>query len=117
MSAQDTRAKIAAAANAVVGMNVQPFYWQSSRPGDGMVRWDQQVRSDNRFGFMDQWQVLVVLPQDAGQSERYADEHRAALIEAVGQELVVTRSTSTSLVLDNGTPIGVLLIEGSRSAD
>jgi len=113
MSAE-VREAIAQAANAVDGIHVSAYFRQTTKPGDGMVRLERINRDTSGFGYMNIWQVLVVLPQDIAQAEQYLDEKVSDLVEAISEELIVTSVTPQQLALDTGT-IPVVLIEGNRA--
>jgi hypothetical protein len=112
MSAE-IRQALADAANTVVGINCTPYFRQSTKPGDAMVRLDRKRRDDSGFGFMATWQVVVILPQDFAAAEKYLDEMAPALVEAVSQELVITDVTPQQLALDTAT-VPVVFIQGNR---
>ncbi|KAA1424314.1 hypothetical protein [Nocardioides antri] len=114
MSAQ-VRAEIAAAANTVSGINCSPYFRQSVKPGDGMVR-RERTNYPNPFGGIVTWQVIVALPQDLAAAEKYLDEHLPDLVEAIQESLVVTSTTPQQLALDTGA-VPVVVIEGHREED
>lgn len=112
-----TRTALSAAVNAVTGINCTPYFRQSTKAGDAMVRLDRHTRSSNGFGFMATWQVLMVLPQDIVTAEKYLDSKVTELVDALSSELIVTTVVPQELVLDNGVRIPVVVIEGSRETD
>lgn len=111
------REALAAAANTVqvggVALNVQPFYRQSAKPGDGWVALVGLTRDDSGFGFMERWQVNVALHQDVATAERWIEDNVDQLLEALGPELIVTDVVPSQLVMDQGKVPG-LVIEGTR---
>ena len=111
----DVRNLIADAANTVTGFNVTPYFRQTTKPGDGMVRLERMNRDTSGFAYMYIWQVLIVLPQDIAQAEKFLDEHVSSLVTAISEELIVTTVTPQQLALDTGT-IPVVLIEGNRAS-
>ncbi len=113
MSAE-VRTLIANAASAVVGVNCTPYYRQSTKPGDAMVRLERMVRDSSGFAYMATWQVVVILHQDLATAEKWIDSHTEALTEAVSEVLVITSLTPQQLALDTGT-VPVLFIEGNRA--
>lgn len=113
MSAE-TRAEIAAAANTVDGIHCSPHFRQTTKPGDAMVRLDRRRRDDTGFGWITTWQVLLVLPADLAQSEKYLDQHADDLADALGEALTVTTVTPQQLALDSGT-VPVVIFEGTRA--
>lgn len=108
------RASIAAAANTVAGINCSPYFRQSTKPGDAMVRLDRQTRDTSGFGFMATWQVVVILPQDLATAEKYLDEKLPSLVDAIAEELVITTVTPQQLTLDTGL-VPCVFIEGNRA--
>lgn len=111
MSAE-ARDKISAAANAVAGVNVTPYFRQVTKPGQGMVRMDR-VEYPNTFGGVVTWQVYIFLSQDIASAERWLDENGEALYRAVANELLVTSLRWEQLTVDTGT-VPCVVIEGSR---
>lgn len=109
------RSLIAAAASSVPGISVTPYFRQTTKPGDGMVRLERMNRDTSGFGYMATWQVVVVLPQDLASAEKYLDEKVPALLEAISEELVVTTVTPQQLALDTGL-VPVVFIEGNRAS-
>lgn len=109
------RTAIADAASTVDGVQVTPYFRQVTKPGAGMVRLDRMNRSENGFGFMATWQVLVVLSQDIEVAEKWLDEKTSELVEAIGQELIVTTVTPQQLAIDTGN-VPCVVIEGTRAA-
>jgi hypothetical protein len=109
------RALIAAAANAHLGAKrVTPYYRQTTTAGWGWVSLATRARDASGFGFMDTWEVRVVLSQEIAKAEAWIDEHADALTEAIAAELVVTALTPAVLNLDTKTTVNALIIEGVR---
>lgn len=113
MSAE-VRQALAAAVNTVEGMHCSAYYVQTTTAGNAMVRLDRMRRDDSGFGFMNTWQVLVILPSGIAAAEKYLEEKLPLLLPAVGEEMVVTTVTPSELVLDNGSRIPCVAIEGAR---
>lgn len=116
MTPQEVRELIADAASTVAGISCTPYFRQSTKTGDGMVRLDHNDYPD-RFGGLSTWQVLVVLPQDIASAEKYLDSKIPDLVTALSEALVVRRVTPQELALDNGTRLPVVVIEGIRESD
>lgn len=108
------RADIAAAASTVTGVNVAPYYRQTTKVGDGWVGLQRLDRDDSGFGFMESWAVMVVLSQDIKAAEEWIEAHADALADALAAELIVTALIPERLVLDTGTIPG-LTVEGVRA--
>lgn len=113
MSAE-VREALAAAANTVDGVHCTPYFRQSVKPGDAMVRLDRMTRDTSGFGFMVTWQVVVALPTDLSAAEKWLDANTDSLVAAIGEEMVVTTVMPQQLALDTGT-VPVVLIEGNRA--
>lgn len=107
------REDIAAAASAVDGVKVTPFYRQTTKVGDGWVALQRLDRDDSGLGFMESWAVMVVLHQDIVTAEKWIESHADALTDALADELVVTAVIPERLVIDTGTVPG-LTVEGVR---
>lgn len=115
MSNAGTRQAIADAASSVDGVNVSPYFRQVTRPGQGMVRMDR-TEYPNPFGGLVHWQVVVFLPQDLAQAEKWLDENGPVLRAAVAEELVVRSMAPQQLALDTGA-VPVVVIEGHREEE
>ena len=116
MSNNEVRQALADAASSLDGINVTPYFRQTTKPGEGMVRLDRMNRAANGFGFMCTWQVIVLLPQDIATAEKYLDQRISDLVEAVSEELVVTSVAPQQLTLDTGT-VPCIFIEGNREQE
>lgn len=107
------RQVIADAASTVEGVEIHPYFRQTTKVGTGMVRMDRQTRASNGFGFVTTWQLLVILPQDIAAAEKYLEEKLPALMEAVGEQMVIQTVAPQELVLENGR-LPCVVIEGAR---
>src|SRR5680860_1505624 len=90
----DTRQMLAKAASTVDGINVAPYFRTPTRPGDGSVRLDRMTRDLNGFGFVNTWNVVVLLPEDLASAEKWLDEKAPALIEVLSEHMVCLLYTS-----------------------
>lgn len=108
------REALSTAVNTVEGLNCTPYFRQSTKPGDAMVRLDRKVRDSSGFGFMATWAVVVILPQDMATAEKYLDAKVGPLVSAISEELVVTTVTPQQLALDTGL-VPCVFIEGNRA--
>ena len=115
MSNAVTRQEIADAANTVAGIVCSPYFRQTIKPGDALVRMDR-IDYPNTLSGAVTWQVAVMLPQDIAQAEEYLDEKVPALVAALGKQMIVNRVTPAQLTLDTGT-VPVVFIEGTREED
>lgn len=113
---EEVRNTLASAASTADGITCHPYFVQSSTPGDAFVRLDR-IEYPNRFGGVCHWNVVVMLPQDQGQAERYIDEKIPAVVEAIAGVLTVTQVQPQQL---NIPGVGVLLcvfINGHREQE
>lgn len=110
-----TRTAIAAAVNAVEGVNVTAYRRQQLTPYEGFVHLVRRVKPGNRLGWMDTWQVWIALPQDVAAAEAWTDTALPALLEAADDELIVTSAFPAELQTAPGAPtVPGLVIEGAR---
>ena len=108
------REDIAAAASAP-GITIKPWYEQQTRPGTGFVRTAADSRpSDNGFGWMVGYDVLVWLPQDLRKAEEWLDENMVPMVERLRRELDVEAFGPQTVVLDTGAGAYALVINGVR---
>lgn len=110
------RADIAAAANTVEGVLVTEYYQQTTTTGAGMVRLAGTDYPD-KFGGIDTWQVIVFLPQDLTQAEKWAETNQKLLVAALADEMTVRRAQPQQLALDGAGLLPVLVIEGTRESE
>lgn len=109
------REALAAAANTHLGeKHVTPYYRQTTTAGWGWVSLAKRDRDATGFGYMDAWEIRVVLSQKIAEAEAWIDEHSDALTAAIAEELVVTGLTPAVLNLDQKTTVNALIIEGVR---
>ena len=108
-----TRTEIAAAASAVAGLNVSPYFRQSLKSGDGFVRLASRVRGDNGFGWIDTWEVWVALPSNVPDAEKWLETHLEDLMDSLDTELVVTSAAPAELALPS-TNVNGLIVAGTR---
>lgn len=116
MSAE-TRQAIAAAVTGVEDLNCTPYFRQSIKAGDAMVRMDRMIRASNGVWFMTVWQVLVALPTSIADAEKYLEARITPLLEALDPVLVITGVQQKELVMEGGATVPVVVIEGNRASD
>lgn len=109
----ELREELADAASQVDGVNVRPYFKQSTKPGDGWVSLQRTDRSDDGFGWMDRWAVTIVLSQTVKTAEEWMDDHLEQLAEALRDYLIVTAFIPSTLRMDSGE-VPALVIEGTR---
>lgn len=107
------RDDLATAISTVDGVTCTPHRRQTTNPGEAMVRFDRSNRSDNGIGYMNAWQVCVILPQNVAAADQWVDEHRDALIEAAEAHLIVTSLVVGQLPVDTSL-VPCVVLEGVR---
>lgn len=114
MTARDD---LVAAANSVTvggaALNVRPFYVQTTKVGDGWVALARLERDATGLGYMERWQVTVVLHQDVATAEQWVQDNVDQLLDKLEDQLVVTAVVPVQLTMDAGQVPG-LVVEGSR---
>lgn len=108
------RDEIAAAASSVEGVTVDPVPRQLTGVGRGFVALARSERDDSGLGFMDWWDVTIVLPTDLGAAELWIEFNRDALCTALEAEIIVTTITPVQLLLDEAT-VNAVTITGPRA--
>jgi hypothetical protein len=109
------RTAIAEAANGVTGIHCNPYFVQTTKAGDAMVRLDR-ITYPNAFGGVATWQVLVLLPQDIATAEKYLEEKIPALVEALAEQMSIRTITPQQLALETGS-VPCVIVEGTREED
>lgn len=110
------REELAAAASTVAGVECSPYYEVQTTPGQAYVQW---MRTDypNRLGGEDYWAVLVTLPTDAAAAQQWIEQHKAALVDALGEALVVTQALPQLVTETDNPSKKVLAVEGHRESE
>lgn len=113
------REEIAEAANLAEGIDCSPYYRLATEPGKAYV---ELLRTEypNKFGGVDYWGVVVVLPTDLAAAQRWMDEHRAPLKRALyteGQALVVDQIRPYQIQQTDGPIIKAMVVEGHRESE
>lgn len=86
MSLVGKRAAIAATLSTVPDVTGYKFRPSTPRTGDGWSQWRGSNRDGSTGQFRETWAVYVQLPADDVAAERWTDEHRDALWDAVEAE-------------------------------
>lgn len=111
-----TRTEIATAADTVEGITGHEYVVGDTEPGTVYPRLDR-VEYPNPFGGVAHWNVVLVLPQDYADAERYVEEKLPALKAAVDPHLVITAVVLQRLQLDGIGTLPVAFINGHREQD
>lgn len=111
---RDVREELAAAATTVDGITCSPYYRQTLKPGEAMVRYDRTDRQ--KFGGVVTWQIAILLPEDTADAERYLDKLVPDVADALeaGRHLTVTAIYPQQFVLPDQGIQPFALIEGTR---
>jgi hypothetical protein len=109
------RTAIAAAANNVSGIHCNPYYVQTTKAGDAMVRLDR-ITYPNVFGGIATWHVLMLLPQDIASAEKYLEDKVPDLVEALAEEMSIRTVQPQQLALETGS-VPCVVIEGTRATE
>lgn len=111
-----TRSDLASAASAVEGITAHEYVVGQTDPGTVYPRLDR-VEYPNAFGGVAHWSVVLVLPQDLAEAERYVETKLPALKAALDPYLVITAVLLQRLQLDGIGVLPVAFINGHREAD
>lgn len=109
------RQALADAANTVEGLNVSPYFRQSTKPGSGLVRF-AGLNRPNQFGSLITWQIVVFLSQNIADAEKFIDTKVPQIITTLEERRALRdglRAEPQQLALDTGT-VPVVVIEGIR---
>ncbi|HEY0696448.1 MAG TPA: hypothetical protein VGD43_01390 [Micromonospora sp.] len=107
------RQDLADAVTTVDGVKCTPYYVSHSKPGAAFVRLDR-IEYPNRFGGVAHWNVVLILPQDLADAERFLEAKHPLIKAAVEEHLVVTSITPQQLQVGTGAPIPCAFINGHR---
>jgi hypothetical protein len=108
------RDDLAAAISAVDGVGkCTAYHRQTTTPGEAMIRLDRRVRDDSGFGYLNTWQVVVILPQNLATAEKWIDTHGDALMDAARAHMVVLSLTPGQLPVDTSL-VPCVVLEGVR---
>lgn len=113
MSAE-AREALAAAASSVAGVDVRPYYRQTTEPGSGWIRLDR-IEYPDRFGGVAWWEVVVVCPQDQELAVAFMDDRVDALVAALRDEMTVTAVHPYAVDLAEVGRVPAFILEGHRS--
>lgn len=119
MSLSSTRAEIVAALSAapLAGV-VKPFpkYRQTARPGDAWPRLVGRNRASNGFGFVDTWEVWVILPQKLDDAETWLEAHLDTLLAQLDRPLFFRgiESAVPAEVVLGAIATNALILTGAR---
>ncbi|MDE0778179.1 MAG: hypothetical protein OSB43_18010 [Nocardioides sp.] len=110
------REDIAYAVSQVAGITGHPYVVHDTTPGTVYPRLDH-IEYPNPFGAVVHFNVVLVLPQDLAEAERYLEDNLPALKAALEPHLVLTTVQPQRLQLDGIGVLPVAFINGHREAD
>lgn len=111
-----TRSELAAAAAAVDGIRAHEYVVGDTDPGTVYPRLER-IEYPNPFGGIAHWNVVLVLPQDLAEAEKYLELKLPTLKAAIEPHLVVTGVTLQRLQLDVAGLLPTAFINGHREQD
>lgn len=112
MSAE-VRQELADAVSSVAGMTAYPYYVQTTAPGHAFVRLER-IEFPNRFGGLGHWNVIVVLPQDMAQAEKYLEQVVPGLLTALAPHLTIREVVPQRLSITGVGDLPCVFINGHR---
>ena len=110
------REEIAAAASTVDGVECTPFYRGAGEVGAGYVEWSRS-EWPNRFGAVDFWSVVIVVPSEPDAAEHWVEDHRQALYDGISEALIVTTISPSLVPITDGPSLKAVTVAGHREAD
>lgn len=110
------REAISALASSVEGITCHPYYVQAFHTGNAMVRLER-IEYPDRLGGICHWNVVLFIPQDQGQAERYIDATVPLIRAAVASELVVTSVQPQRLEIKDVGVLPCVFINGHREQE
>lgn len=116
MSAEARKA-LADAASTVDGITCHPYFVQSIKTGQAVVRLDRINYPPDRFGGVVRWNVVVMLPQDQTQAEKYIEKHLDALVDALDGQWQIAEAQPQQLNIPGVGVVPVLIIAGHREQE
>lgn len=111
-----TREDLQTAANTVPGIKAHAYVVGDTDPGTVYPRLDR-IEYPNPFGGVAHWSVVLVLPQDLAEAERYVEATLPALKAAIDPHIVITAVLLQRLQLDGVGVLPVAFLNGHREAD
>lgn len=110
-----TRTDIATAASTVEGITGHPYVVGDTDPGTVYPRLDR-IEYPNPFGGIAHWNVVLVLPQDLAEAEKYLEANLPDLKTALEPHLFITTVQLQRLQLDGVGILPIASINGHREA-
>lgn len=111
------RKALADAASTVDGITCHPYFVQSLTTGQAVVRLDRINYPPDSFGGVVRWNVVVMLPQDQAQAEKYIEGHLDPLVAALDGEWQIAEAQPQQLNLPSVGIVPVLFITGHREQE
>jgi hypothetical protein len=110
------REDIAAAASTVDGIDCTAYWTGADKDGSAYV---EMLRDDwpNKLGAERYYGVVVTLPTDQAQAERFLEEKAGPLAKALRRELTVTQVRPELIQIIDGPITKAMVAEGHRAAE
>ncbi len=113
---QDVRQVLADAASDVEGITCHPYFIQTAKAGDALVRLGRVDYDDFRDG-VTRWDVVVMLPQDQTQAEKYIDDHLGPIKDALDAHWQIKSAQPQQLNIPGVGTVLTLVIAGLREQE
>lgn len=113
------REVLAAAVNVVDGVQVSAYFANGSGAGRGWIelRRTEYPGGTKVLGAWDYFGVVIELPTDLADAQRWIDEHRKAITDALWPVMVIERITPERIQQTDGPIIKAMVVEGRREAE
>ena len=106
-----TRQELAEALTGIDGYHISAYYRQTTKPGDGFITITDLTRDTSGIGWMETWQIIIILGQDLNAAERRFENDIDTLVDTTSTILHVANVTLATLTLDTHT-LSAVIIDG-----
>lgn len=110
------RTELAAAAGTLAGLKPHPYVTSDTEPGTVFIRLDR-IEYPDRFGGIEHWNVVVLLPEIRADAERYVEDVIPALTTVINRVIKVTSVVPQRIQLDGVGILPCVFLNGHREAD
>lgn len=113
------REVLAEAVNVVDGVEVAPYKTNATGPGRGWIEITRTEYPGGKkvLGAWDYFAVLIELPADTGQAQKWIDDHRKAITDALWPVMVIVQIRPERVQITDGPIIKAMVVEGRREAE
>lgn len=117
MSMEDVRLELANAAAGAAGVTAaHPYFTGDTAAGTVFVRLER-IEYPNPFGGVAFWNVVLILPQDPGDTERFLADYLPELKAALDPHLVITSVRPERIDLPGVGVLPCAFFNGHREED